>query len=317
MHFNFKPWEFFSKHPQFLNNNTLGLYAFYCTDSYFSRLAHLKLKASLKQKMTIVTGSELTPSWIEDNFINLGLFGNPGPVIVLLAENTPVAAQDMFLEHQIDLSDRFILFSFSSKSSFYEKLKKGKDGTFYKIDSFPSWQFDRVVNFFCEELKLPLSYEVKSAILDTLPPHTAEIVNLLKNIKINFPNGINSLEELQPLLPSSHFDQFSLADILSEKKLRDFYKKLSVIDSSQGDWIKLFSFIQNHLLKISDTSYLKAKKGQPSQYDKKIIAASKRWNGDEIKREMKRISKFLILAKAKPNELRTELTLAYTRTFTI
>ena len=128
MHFNLKPWEFFSKFPQFLNKNTLGLYAFYCTDSYFSRLGHLKFKLAVKEKINIVLGSELTPNWVEENFINLGLFGNPGPIMVLLAESTPSSVQDMFLEHQIDLSDRLVLFFFSGKSPFYEKLKKGKEG---------------------------------------------------------------------------------------------------------------------------------------------------------------------------------------------
>ena len=317
MHFNFSPWDFFSKQPKFLYKEELGLYGLYCQDPYFSRLAHLKLKSALQDKIKVVLGSEVTADWIEDQFINTGLFASSEPILVLMAETIPGPSQELFLQYQIDLKDRLVLFSFTGKSGFFDKLKKNKEGIYYKIDAVAPWQYDRVLNLFCDEMKISLSRDLKSMILDSVSADTGEIVNLLKNIRINYPRGIKTAEELKPFLQNSHFDQFELADIIADKKMRDFYFRLSKIDSSQGEWIKLFSFIQNHLFKISDPTYIKDKKGQPSQYDKRILNASKKWNRDEIKRELKKLSKFLMIAKASPEELKSELTLAYTRTFTI
>lgn len=308
---SYKPWEFFSQYPQFFSKEKTGLYALSCDDSYIGRMAHKKAMNHFGQKIQVVLGSELTSQWIEDNYISTGLFGSTEHFLILMAENIPSSVQDDFIQYEYDLNDRLLFFSFSAKSSFFDKLQKKKEGTFYKIESVSPWQYDRLLGFYANELRVNLSYEAKEFMHENLPQDSGVYISLLKNIKLSYPQG-PSLKDLKELIVGGTLDQFEMADLYSEKKFKDFYLKLMNIDASQGDWIRFFSFLQGHLFKISDTSYLKTKK-KPSKYDNKIVKASSHWNKDEIKRELKKLSELQILVKTKPLDLKTQLGLNYLR----
>src|SRR5690606_17590964 len=119
------------------------------------------------------------------------------------------------------------------------------------------WEFNKLLDFVCSYLRLPLSFEAKTWILEAMENNLANFYNSCCLIKINHPEAKEvSLKEVRELLTTEKLDQFQLASLIARKKNKEFYEKLTALE---GDFEKMrgfFMFMQSHLVKMADTSYL-------------------------------------------------------------
>ena len=302
MLFKDKPWGFFKEHPNLLGPTKTGFFSLYCLDPFIERIAHQRIKQELKKverKLKFVIGGEISIDWLEDNFVIPSLFAEDESFHVLHAEDIPNKVQDYILEHQIEFSNKLLILSFTKKSKLFDKLTKNKEGTHYKIELPMFWEGERLLDFYCQEMKITLSRRVRDFLLETVPHVSEHFVNSLKIIRVHLGHGNDGdLESLKELIEPSKFDKFHLAHLFSEKKKTAFYQELLRFTLPKEELMLFFSFMQGHLLKVSDPSYTNDKKGKLSKYDKEIQHSSKHWNADELKREINNFSRMQIKAKS-------------------
>lgn len=111
---------------------------------------------------------------------------------------------------------------------------------------------------------------------------------------------------MKSLFTLDKLDQFAMASLFTRKKFTDFYDRLVILE---GDFDKMrgfFNFMQSHLVKLADTSYLAAKP-RLTQYDKDLQSTAKLWKSDEITREIERFNQWEVQSKKKDNFLWNEL----------
>ncbi len=126
-------------------------------------------------------------------------------------------------------------------------------------------------------------------------------------IKLNYPEAREiGLKELKELLTLEKLDQFALASLFARKKFKEFFAKLVQLEGDFDKMRAFFNFLQSHLVKMSDTSYL-AKKARLTQYDKDLESTSKLWKGSELLEAIERFNKWEILSKKKDSVLWHEL----------
>ena len=86
------------------------------------------------------------------------------------------------------------------------------------------------------------------------------------------------------------------------KKFKPFFESVSQAPLNFESFRSLCSFMQTHLIKLADPSYIKGK-AKPSQYDKKILSESKLWKSAELRRSLRFFGELEILAKSKNREV--------------
>jgi hypothetical protein len=132
-------------------------------------------------------------------------------------------------------------------------------------------------------------------------------------IKLNYPEAQQiGLNEIKSLLTFEKLDQFNLASLLARKKNKDFYLKLMLLENDFEKMRGLFMFMQSHLIKMVDTSYLK-QKTRLNQYDKDLQSTSKNWKTDELVKEIEKFNRWELLCKKKSTGLWNEIKQSYLR----
>jgi hypothetical protein len=98
--------------------------------------------------------------------------------------------------------------------------------------------------------------------------------------------------------------------MLSEKKLKNYFRSLIDLSLSFDEYRHIISFSQSHLVKLADPSYIQ-KKSRPSKYDKEILAYSKNWESSEIAKFIETLMKLETLSKRKDEKLHLDLKSLY------
>jgi len=107
-----------------------------------------------------------------------------------------------------------------------------------------------------------------------------------------------------------------MASLFTRKKMIDFYDRLVMLE---GDFDKMrgfFNFMQSHLIKLSDTSYL-SQKPRLTQYDKDLLGTSKLWNTSDIAKNIKTFNHWEILSKKKDSSLWNEIRSTHLRVLNV
>lgn len=301
MHSKYLPWDFVRKYPEFIESGRVGIYSFYTFDSFLEKVLLDKIPGELFEggKLKVLLGNELTVEWLEENFQMLGLFAANESFLVLNAENIPMAARDKMLDCIPNLENRYLFFSFSKKVKFFEQLSKKKEVMSYEIVSPPFWDMSKLFSFFASQFEINVSYDVKNYILASLPATCGNFVLCLNIIKLHFV-GQNevALSKVKELITPSKIDHFLLASIYGMRERAHFFKKLFEVGIDFDALQSFFSFMQTHLLKLSDVSYCQ-KKSRMSKYDNEIITQAKLWESDEIKRDLRMFAELQIMTKNK------------------
>lgn len=257
------------------------------------RVVHVKL------------ASDVTMAWIEEEFQTLSLFGDGDSFFIHQAD--ALKADVLEAMGKLSLSNRFVVLSFDGEGAAWKKLVKANTMETLTIESPRFWEVNKLLDFVCRTLSLPLSFEAKNWMLDSLENDLGTFMNNCALLKLNYPEAREiGIEQVKELLTLEKLDQFQLASLFARKKFRDFFDRLI---SLEGDFDKMrffFNFMQSHLVKMSDTSYLSGKP-RLTQYDKDLQSTAKLWKGPDLLNEIDRFQRWELLCKKKDTGLWHEL----------
>ena len=308
------PWDFFKHNPSIIDQNTKGLYAIEVFDPYLEKMVTFRLK-SYGHKFNNIVGNEVTPDWLSSKFKELDLFSFNQETqteetsfwLVLNAGDIPKESRQLILEKEINFSSHVFVLSFAKKNTFFEEIAKVKEFTALKMEEPRFWETSKYLSFLCDQLKINIDSTVQQYLLESVPNYTQDFIQALSKLK-RFNNKWGSdkaqLKLLKELILKTRVDQFELASKFSQRNKIYFYKSLIDTELDYDSLRSLFNFMQGHLLKLYDPSYMQ-KKARLSKYDKEIDAHSKLWKQSELLDEVDHFTEFEILAKKKSESLLT------------
>lgn len=284
MHSKWKVWDFFKVKNTTIDLNTKGMYSLYSSDSVITKLMIDQIPRDELEggKFNVMTGPELTDSWIDDNLQTLGLFGNSDSYLIHFAEKIPKHIQDRFLKEDFLLDDRFIIFVFNENNDFYKQVSKNDQINSIEINPIMFWESKEFLEFMASRLKVYLSFEASQIILDSIDPTGMNYYNVLNQLKLNFGEETIDKDKLLEVLNEDKVDLFEFAALFSSKNFSKFYN-LCMKRLNSSSIYSLVYFMQSHLLKLMDTSYLDNKK-KLTKYDRQILTDSKLWQKNQLER---------------------------------
>lgn len=313
MHSKWQIWDFFSSYSRDSLKSFQGILALNTFDPICLKLVKDYLIRGLDNDQIIhyKMASEVTKSWIEEEFQTLSLFGNTESFFIHQAHDLSADLIEMLTSSEV--SGRFVILSFENELALWKKIvKEGRVSTL-TIESPRFWELNKLLDFVCNYLRLPLSYDSKTWILEALENDLGTFYNSCCLIKLNYPDAKEiGLKEVKELLTVEKLDQFLLASLLARKKDKQFYEKLISLEGNFDKMRDFFRFMQSHLIKMADTSYL-AQKPRLTQYDKDLQNTSKLWKELELVEQIEKFNKWELLCKKKDSHLWHELKEAHLR----
>lgn len=305
------PWEFVQAYPFLVNKERPGLYGFSCYDPFLEKIFLSTIPTSILEggSWKVLAGPEVTVSWLEDNLTTLDFFSTAQSYKILLSEDIPAKAKDFLLNEDIDWDKRYFLLTFGKEDKFFDALKKKKEATILKVKEPPFWDMPKLVKFLCEHTGVNLSFRLQNYLLEIVPNEPGPLIVALKKLTL-LGGGPQSLtpEKVLEILGQERLNKFELARLWSEKKHSDFYKSLLALVHDTNSLREFFAFLQGHILKMVDTSYIQDK-ARPSKYDRQIESSSRMWSQADLRDELKFFGHCEILTKTRSADLTNTLRL--------
>ena len=315
MHFSFPPWVFFPKFRENLSRNEGQFFGVEVSDPFIERLfIHFLKKEDCFRNAISVDGKDLEPDWFDRNLASLDLFSANDPFIITKAEKISEDFFSCFVENYSKIS-RKVVFVFCVKSKYFQKLAKKYDrDLFLSIQAPKFWEREQFFCFLVNTLGVLLSSEIEAYLLKSLSENSSSYVKALNLLKLHYGPDCRevSLEEVKTLIPPESIDSFFMADLFCVKKHRTFWRKLLEIDAQEGDFQEFFGFMQSHLIKLADTTYLK-EKNKLTSYDRKIISQNKLWDKVDIQKSLRLFGELQICAKRSLKEVYLKMQVIETR----
>lgn len=308
-------WDFFKNNPSIVDRSFLGNVTIQTISPYITQMIKSRLPEEITKNMRVVIGSELSVSWVEENFQTLSFFGGTENFFVHQADKIPKDVIAKFVELG-EITDRVVIFIFEKKSTLQDKLSKFS-GNHIKINTPPFWEMLKMLDFISSTQNVLLSYPAKQYILSNIENDIDNFVSTITVISLHYPNKVNlSVDDIKDLLSSNRLDRFALASAFSDKKFRQFYSVLAQREFEYDELRSFFSFMKTHIQKLIDPSY--SKKGRsPSKYDKEMMSKSSQWNKEELLPLLVQFSDFEVRAKRKDPLLTPEIRRKYYESFTL
>jgi hypothetical protein len=311
VHSSWKPWDFVKGSPYLIQESKPGIYVFYLSDIFLGRILQNRLEraAFTSGKLTKLVGADISADWLENTFLGLSLFGGDESYLVLGSETTSVQAIEYLSSTKLPMDDRFLIF-FIFGAKYKKEVWKKIEANHIKVEAPKFWEMQKLLHFMSSELNVRLDYASQKLILENVEHQCSEFYSVLQNLSVLYPNH-NELtsEQVKPFIALGKIDKFELASLYGRKRFANVYESLVQNEVSFEEYHQVFSFFRSHFIKLSDPSYMK-KKGKLSKYDQEILLLSKNWSGDEIEKEIVKISDFEILSKQKSTQLKAKLRLA-------
>jgi DNA polymerase III delta subunit len=303
-----KIWEYLNKFPDGLPENG-KLMAIYCYDSYALKYIRdsFKTEKMHEEKLNILLGSEVSSTWVDDNFKSLGLFGNNESFFIHAADEIQETVLEVLqMPEDLILSGRYLILNFHKDTKAFKKLQKSSSELIETIQiTAPAfWEEMQLLDFLCQNKQLTLSREIKEKIKNQLPFDISSYSRFLDQLLLNFPGKemISDADAAMSLSSESKVDQFEILELFATKKMRLFYQQFLEAIESGNEIIPMLYLIQGHFIKLYDTSYLEAKT-KLTKYDRGIQAQSKLWSHEDIFKVVDYFGELLILAKQKSDTL--------------
>ena len=306
MHSKWQIWDFFHSVKKDLLADLEGVLALNTFDPVCLKMVKDYLTRGMGERVLhYKMAAEVSKGWIEEEFQTLSFFGGQESFFIHQAQDLNADLLEMLLK--LDLQGRFIILSFEADNAVWKKIVKEGSVSTLQIEPPKFWEPNKLLDFVCTYLRLPLSFEAKSWMLDALENNIGTFYNSASLIKLNHPDTPEvNLTQVKELLTLEKLDQFALASLYARKKSADFFDR---VISLQGDFDRmraLFNFLQSHLIKMMDTSYL-AQKPRLTQYDKDLQSTSKLWKPAELKTEIERFNRWELMCKKRESHLWHEL----------
>lgn len=312
MHSKWQIWDFFSSYDKETLKGYEGILALNTFDPICLKLVKDYLTRGAGDRVIhYKMASEVTKPWLEEEFQTLSLFGNSESFFIHQAHD--LKAEMMESISQLEVTGRFLILSFENEHASWKKLvKEGKIATLM-IEPPRFWELNKLLDFVASILRLPLSYDSKTWMLDALENDLGTFYNACCLIKLNHPESKEvSLKEVKELLTLEKLDQFQMASYVARKKNKEFYERLIALERDFEKMRGLFNFMQSHLIKLADPSYL-GQKPRLTQYDKDIQNAAKLWKSSELIGLIEKFNQWELLSKKKDSHLWHEIKEAHLR----
>ncbi len=312
MYSKWKIWDFFKGRSNSVEAENKGVHAFKVFEPKVQQYIKDALSPSLVvERPRIEVGADVSLSQLENCFCGLSLFGTKEVFIVIDAQNLSSDVQKYITSSINVFSDGHLILFFQESTSFYKQLVK--EDACFSIEIEPPffWEFIKLFDFLCERKGVTFSYDAKNYFVESINPSLLDFDFAIDTLIINFPQQRNfEKKHIDEVLSSSKFDQFKLATVLSERKIKDFYEILLSEQLSFDEYRTLFSFLQSHLIRLSDPGYAQ-KKNRLSKYDKEIIGLSRKWNLDQLQGFISLFSNWEILSKKRDVSLNLKIRREY------
>jgi len=311
------PWDYLKANQQTLNPSKSGVYSFQFCDEFVGHIILELLPKELTKSGNFfkINGADITIDWLEDKFKTISLFSTNESYLVIEAQNLPQKTKKWLEENPLEITDQFLIFSFSKPSKTFEQLSKKMSGEFIKIEAPRFWEGLQHLEFICNFFNLSLPMNVKNYLLGALENTSYEFFQAANLLSLYFPGGVDiRLDYVQRLIRPSKLDHFQLANLFGTKKRSHFFGMLSSKDIDFEQLRSLFTFMQGHLFKMMDTSYCDGK-SRLSKYDKEILSHAKAWSVDDLQRECHLFGELEIDAKSKSPLLKNRLRVEYLASF--
>lgn len=303
------PWELIQAYPNLLTKGKPGPYAFSCYDPYLEKIFLSSIPKTFLEgeSWKVLAGPEITVNWLEDNLKTLDFFTNSQSYKVLLSEQMSPKVKEFLLTEDIDWGDRYFLLTFQKEDKFFEKLKKKVPTLKVKEPRF--WEMGKLLKFLCEQTGVGLSYDIQNYLLEVIPNEPGDLIIALKKLALLGRNPKDlKLVDIKDMLSKERIDQFELARLWGEKKNQRLYELLIELSHDVDGMMSFFRFIQGHIIKLSDTSYMQGK-SKPSKYDRQVEATSRLWSQADLRDELRFFGECEILAKSRSSNLIQQLRL--------
>ncbi len=303
------PWEFQQAYPNLLKKNEPGLYVFSCYDPYLERLFLSSIPASFLEgeSWKVLSGPELTVNWLDNNLATLDFFSTAQSYKVLMSEQMSAPVKEYLATKDIDWGERYFLLTFGKDDKYIDKLKK--KAKILKVKEPRFWEMGKLMKFLCEQTSVPLSYQIQNYLLEVVPNEPGPLLMALKKLAL-LAGDLRSLtpKKVDEILGHERMDQFELARLWGEKKHKDLYKALLQHIHDRDGLMSFFRFLQGHIIKVCDPSYMQGK-AKPSKYDRQIEVYARQWSQAQLRDELRFFGECEILAKSKSTDLTQQLRL--------
>lgn len=315
MHSKWQIWDFFSSFQRDYLKDFEGRLALSTFDPTCLKLVKDFLTRGASSRVIhYKMASEVTKNWIEEEFQALSLFGNTDCFFIHEAQD--LKADIIELLSKTEITDRFVILSFESEGTGWKKITKDGKTTSLTIEPPKFWEQGKLLEFVCQYLRLPLSFDSKNWMLDSIENTLGNFYNSACILKLNFPD-VREVQKTDVLsvLTLDRLDQFNLASLLARKKTPEFYEKLLALEQDFDRMRGFFNFLQGHLIKMADPSYLQ-QKPRLTQYDKDLQGTSKLWKNEDLIGEIEKFNRWEILSKKRSAQLWHEIKEAHLRALT-
>ncbi|MBF0359567.1 MAG: hypothetical protein HQK49_01055 [Oligoflexia bacterium] len=251
---------------------------------------------------------EVSISWLQQTLFAPTLWDNDNQIYIIQnGDDLTKDKTNFFIKNKLKLSSTNIsckiIIIFSKNTGPFSILTKEDIGTSIKIEAPRFYEFRKLLDYWTRKFAIKnLTDEGKSYFCEIIKPNTYDYYTNFSKIVL-FSEGLNQNEkidvkDLQKLLFANNMDFFKLAKLFSQKKFKEFFSMLINNHSDQSSNMvtsnlisselkNLSIFMQGHLLKICDPSYLQYKKSKLNLYEQEIISYSKHWDKREIKRALR------------------------------
>lgn len=311
-----KLWDFFKANPRSVDPERKGLYAVHCFDPIVMKLFKDQIPKNYfaDERLRILTGKEVTAEWLEDNLKTMGLFGNTESYLIHFAEELSSEAREILLEEGLLLDERYFILSFSKNDDFFKALASKENVTGIEIQAPMFWENREFLEFFSNQTGVYLDYKASQLLQESVEATCSNYLNVLEQLKINFGSDSIDVKKLEEVLSKERLDQFLLAEMFGSKRFSAFYKSLLGAGVDNVALLRFFAFMQKHMGKICDPSYLDSKK-KLSKYDRQILSCSKIWNKGQALRSIEYFKELETDAKLNRPLLSHKIKRDYLRSF--
>lgn len=315
MHSKWKIWDYTKSFSHGFDSKIQGVKAYFCFDPLIGSLLRSRFDKSFfdQKKLPVFSGKDITTTWVEDNFLTLGLFGNQESYIITNAEDLSADAKSILMQNDLLLDNRYLFLFFDKSSETFKEMVKCEHIETVEIQAPAFWESDKLLDFVSDFLNVRLSFPAKNNILENIEHSTIFFFNLLTKLFVNFGSSEITIEMLDTIIEKNRLDQFELAKLFGFKKMKEFYKKILDINPDYDSLRALFYFLQTHMIKVADPEFIQMKEKKQTKYDTQIISQSKLWKGNELDAVLSYLKSLEVKAKTKHPFLIQDLRSSYLR----
>lgn len=285
-----------------------GAHLYYINDPFIETFTKNRLKQSTE--FDLLTGNELTRTFLEERFLNWSLFSENKPVFVLAAETISDKVLDFWLKEEIKINDQLLVLFAQKDQKIFAKLEAKNCLSYTQVEAPKFWEGAKMLDLVLQELNYKMAPQYKEFLLERLEHSFESFYQELTKIQLLRPEGLaadknlidSHLVFLSETIQENKVDFFKMIDTLNQSP-RKFFYQLTKADRDFEYYLSLSLFMQGHLQK-SHAPALIREKAKLNQYDRQILDTSDAFHAEEKFRLEKIFAEMELMAKMKSDRLK-------------